>query len=198
MSKKLVWKIPTDEKIVYLTFDDGPIPKVTEFVLNELAKWNAKATFFCVGDNIRKNHSVFTQIIAEKHSIGNHTFNHLKGWTTPNKTFFDNIILCQSYIERDFPNGTTLFRPPHGAITIPQINVLIEKFKIIMWDVLTVDYDPDLNVNIALPIIIDAIKPGSIIVFHDSLKAEKNIRFLLPSVLEYLSINGFRCEVLEM
>jgi len=190
----LIWRIPTQEKKLYLTFDDGPVPTITEFVLTELEKANAKATFFCIGDNVRKHPEVFRKIIKDGHAIGNHTFNHLKGWNTPVKTYVDNVKLCDNQLKADNSQlSIQLFRPPYGRIKRSQIKALKE-YKIIMWDVLAHDYSKNISPDRCLKGSIAATRPGSIIVFHDSLKAEKNMSYALPRFLDHFSNKGFTFE----
>jgi peptidoglycan/xylan/chitin deacetylase (PgdA/CDA1 family) len=180
-----IWNVPNSKNRVYITFDDGPIPEITPWVLDTLAKHNAKATFFCIGDNVKKHPKVFKQVVKAGHSIGNHTFNHLKGWKTSNNDYYKNIK------EADQLLHTKLFRPPYGKIKISQSKHLHDDFKIIMWDVLSMDYSKDISPDECLKNVIDNYTDGSIIVFHDSLKAEKNMKYVLPKLLEHLSENGF-------
>ena len=192
----LIWKIPTQEKKLYLTFDDGPVPEVTEFVLAELEKIKAKATFFCIGDNVRKHPDVFGKIVKDGHTIGNHTFNHLKGWNTSVKKYVENVKLCDNELSMvNSQLSIHLFRPPYGRITRSQIKAL-KDYKIIMWDVLTHDYSKNISPDRCLKGSIAATRPGSIIVFHDSLKAEKNMSFALPRFLDHFSNQGFTFEVI--
>ena len=181
----LTWRLPTKEKVLYLTFDDGPIPVVTEYVLEELKKYNAKGTFFCIGDNVRKHSEIFSKIKQEGHAVGNHTFNHLKGWGTDNNTYFENIEKCKELVD------STLFRPPFGRIKKSQYKKLGEKYKIVMWSILTWDFLKNLDQAYALKTIVKKTKRGDIITFHDSLKAEENLRYLLPQYLKYFSEKGF-------
>lgn len=190
------WEIKTEAKVIYLTFDDGPIPEVTPWVLVELAKYDAKATFFCVGDNIRKYPQVFEQIKSEGHIIGNHTFNHLNGWKIENKTYLENIALCEKYLLDNQYNSRKLFRPPYGKITSYQSKVLRADYQIIMWNVLAGDFDIKLEEKICLKKTIQYTKAGSIVVFHDSQKAKKNLYYTLPRYLEYFSNEGFKFESL--
>ncbi len=203
------WKIATAEKIIFLTFDDGPIPEVTPWVLGELEKYNAKATFFCVGDNIRKNPLVFEEIIARGHSIGNHTFNHLNGWQTTEEVYLENVQLCEDYLNiqknnarlrneqtKVYSTACPLFRPPHGRLSVAQSKMLRTHYQIVMWDVLTGDFDQNLDKNTCLQKAIKYTKKGSIVVFHDSRKAKKNLYHVLPLYLEHFSNQGFRFEKL--
>lgn len=190
---KYIWKIPTKEKILYLTFDDGPIPDITEFALAELAKYQAKATFFCIGDNIQKHPQIFQKVIGEGHSIGNHTFNHLNGWKTANELYVENLRKCQSLLP-----ATHLFRPPYGRISKNQAVEVLKTHQIIMWDVLTGDYNQGISPEVCLQKTIQYAEPGSIILFHDSHKAARNMSFALPRVLSHFSSKGFRFEALPM
>lgn len=190
----MTWKVKTAEKVIYLTFDDGPIPDVTEFVLEQLAEFNAKATFFCIGDNVLKHPDIFRKIIEGGHSVGNHTFNHLNGWKTDNATYFDNVALCQAEIEKHGVS-TNLFRPPYGRIKFSQLSKLAD-YKIIMWDVLTKDYNQNVGKEIVLNKTLKHSEAGSIVLMHDSLKAYENMRFTLPKFLEEFGNKGYRFEKL--
>ena len=200
---ELVWRISTHEKKIYLTFDDGPVPGPTEFVLETLKKFNALATFFCIGDNVRKHPQVFKKIIADGHSIGNHTFNHIKGWNCSKQEYLDNIELCTKQInqltsssnQQPTTNKLQLFRPPYGRIKRKQIKALNE-YKIIMWDVLTHDYLTLYTSERCLAGSIGATRPGSIVVFHDSIKAENNLVYALPRYLDFFSNKGFSFEAI--
>lgn len=199
-----VWNIPNDSKKVYLTFDDGPTPEITNWVLLELKKHQAKATFFCIGANIAKYPELFKAVLLEGHCVGNHTFNHLNGWKTKNETYTENIDLCQSQISNfKFPTSTlipqvsNLFRPPYGKIKRTQTNVLVKLgYKIIMWDVISQDYNSSITPENCLKNVIENLSSGSIIVFHDSEKAFKNLKYVLPKTLEFLKEKGYRCELL--
>ncbi len=188
------WRIPTKEKVIYLSFDDGPHPIVTPFVLEQLAKYNAKASFFCIGKNVAENTSIFNQIIQEGHVVGNHTQNHLNGWNTKTETYIQNIELAAEKI------NSNLFRPPYGRITIAQIkqikNNLALPQKIIMWDVLSGDFDISISGEKCTNNVIKYAKAGSIIVFHDSSKAWNRLSVALPTVLEYFSKEGYQFRAL--
>jgi peptidoglycan-N-acetylglucosamine deacetylase len=191
----LTWRIQNDRKELYLTFDDGPVPGPTEFVLDTLASRNIKATFFCIGDNIRKHPEVFKKIIEQGHTIGNHTFHHLNGWKTNPQKYLENIEMCRDEISKCTPltvnqQPLTLFRPPYGRITKKQVHALTE-YRIIMWDVLSVDYNKNLSQERCLHNTIRATRSGSVIVFHDSLKAEKNLKFALPAFIDHFLEQGF-------
>lgn len=198
----LIWRIPTAEKKIYLTFDDGPIPEVTPWVLDILKKHNAKATFFCIGQNVEKNPDLYKRISDEGHSTGNHTYNHLNGWKTRNSEYFSNIEKCSALVR------SKLFRPPYGKITRKQIKKFtlsslrpssLASFpsSIIMWDVLSYDFDQSVSPEKCLSNVIRYSREGSIIVFHDSLKAQRNLEYALPKVIEQLSLKGFSFEALK-
>jgi peptidoglycan/xylan/chitin deacetylase (PgdA/CDA1 family) len=185
---KVKWNYPASENVIYLTFDDGPIPGITPWVLQELKSYNARATFFCIGDNVRKNPDVYAQIDPEIHAIGNHTMHHLKGWNTTNKSYYNDVEEAEKFIH------SALFRPPYGQIRLSQMQHLSRKYNIIMWDVLSKDYDESVDGEYCYQRVIKNAKPGSIIVFHDSIKAEKRLRHVLPKVLKYYSEKGWRFE----
>ncbi len=195
----LLWRARTDKKELYLTFDDGPINGPTEFVLDTLEQFSAKATFFCIGDNIRKHPDVFRKVIASGHSIGNHTYNHLNGWKTPDARYIENIRLCEEQMTAGgYRNsaGPGLLRPPYGRITFSQIRSL-RQFKIVMWDVLTKDYDHSYTPDFLLSKAITLSRAGSIVVFHDSLKAEKNLKYILPAYLRHFTDQGFTFKAIQ-
>ncbi|MEI6866135.1 polysaccharide deacetylase family protein [Flavicella sp.] len=190
--KNKTWSISTTDKEIYLTFDDGPTPKITEWVLNQLEQHNAKATFFCIGKNIKKHSDTFNKITANGHSIGNHTYNHLKGWNTPSDVYLENILKTERILERK-SNSKKLFRPPYGKITAKQSIKIIDKgYKIIMWEVLSADFDSNINKEKCLKNVLKNAKSGSIIVFHDSIKASAHIQYVLPKVLEHFKKKGYR------
>lgn len=192
---KHIWNIKTSEKKIYLTFDDGPIPEITNWVLEQLKNYNAKATFFCIGDNIKKNPLLFQQILIDNHAIGNHTYNHLNGWKTATKHYVENIKLCQSQINTLQSTVNKIFRPPYGKIKPSQSRALRKLgFKIIMWDIITYDFDPSISKEECLKNVLNNIENGSIIVFHDSKKAWENLEYALPKTLQFLYENGFSCE----
>ncbi|MFT4032181.1 MAG: polysaccharide deacetylase family protein [Siphonobacter sp.] len=189
----MTWRIPSEEPTIYLTFDDGPIPEVTEFVLAELERVGAKATFFCIGDNIRKHPGIFEQVLAGGHSVGNHTYNHLKGWHTENQKYFDNVEKCQQLLP-----PTRLFRPPYGRIKKKQAAHLKQHHQIVMWDVLTGDYSPSLSPEKVLRGTTQACESGSLVVFHDSIKAWRNLSYALPRTLNFLMERNFNLKALPM
>ncbi|MBX2954883.1 MAG: polysaccharide deacetylase family protein [Cyclobacteriaceae bacterium] len=195
----LVWRIPTNRKELFLTLDDGPVPGPTEFALDLLKESNAKATFFCIGDNVHKHPDVFKRILHEGHAIGNHTFNHLNGWETPIAEYVKNANLSDAVMDEHQIGTKTkkvvLFRPPYGRITRAQIKAL-SAYKIIMWDVLSFDYTESISPEACLKNSIKATRPGSVIVFHDSLKAERNMRFALPRFVAHFADKGYSFNVI--
>lgn len=185
------WRIPSAEKVLYLTFDDGPIPAVTPWVLDQLKKYDAQATFFCVGDNIRKNPEIFDQVVEAGHAVGNHTFNHLNGWTTDNVKYFLNVRRCAHQV------NSALFRPPYGRLMPKQAEFLQRHYRIVMWDVLSGDFDPELSPEQCFSNVINHAKQGSIVVMHDSLKAWDRLEYVLPKMLEHFAAKGYQFRRLE-
>jgi peptidoglycan-N-acetylglucosamine deacetylase len=186
------WQAQTDKQEVFLTFDDGPIPNVTEWVLDVLDDYETKATFFCVGDNIAKHPKIFEKVFEKGHAIGNHTYNHLKGWKTENEAYYANI---QKWEETVAALGITLnnkpvFRPPYGQITYSQARHLRSQYEIVMWSIITGDFSKTLNKENCLRKSVQMTEAGSVIVFHDSLKSEENIRYILPRYLEQVQEKG--------
>lgn len=189
----LIWRIPTAEKILYLTFDDGPHPVATAFVLDELKKYKAKATFFCIGKNVQEQPQLYQRILAEGHRVGNHTHNHLNGWKTDDKTWLSNVKEAAKWIDSD------LFRPPYGKIRSFQAKLLQEAtppFRIIMWNVLSADFDQNISKEQCFNHVKSNAKPGSIIVFHDSEKAFENMKYALSETLAHFSGMGYRFEAI--
>lgn len=185
------WRIPGAEKRVFLTFDDGPIPEVTPWVLEQLRQYDAKATFFCVGENINKHTEVFQQVRAAGHSVGNHTYNHLNGWASDNVPYFHNVRNNASLTH------SVLFRPPYGRLKPKQAQFLQRHYRVVMWDVLSGDFDTNLSGEQCYQNVIQHVEPGSIVVFHDSLKAMDRLQYALPKVLQYLSAQGYQFEALN-
>lgn len=249
---KYIWDIPNSENKIYLSFDDGPTPEITEWVLEELKKYNAKATFFCIGHNIEKHPDIFAKVVIDGHSIGNHTFNHLNGWKTATKEYLENsmqwsdcsgqIADCRWQIadgrlqtadgrrqiadckmqnaNEVLPSDTcnlqsdtcnlipetcnlqpatcNLFRPPYGKIKASQSKKLRQLgYKIIMWDVLSADFDTSISKEKCLDNVIKYTKSGSIIVFHDSIKAFPNLEYTLPKALKYWTEKGFLFDIIK-
>ena len=188
---KLIWEIPNADNKIYLTFDDGPIPEITEWVLDILQHYQIKATFFCIGDNVKKHSVIYKRILADGHAVGNHTQNHLKGWKTANQTYFKNIEECADFVQ------STLFRPPYGKVKKSQYSKLIKGYKIVMWDVLSGDFDVKTSPEQCFNNVIKNTKSGSIIVFHDSIKASKNLKHVLPNAIEFLLEKGFVFDVIQ-
>ncbi len=188
------WRIPTEQKVIYLSFDDGPIPEVTPEVLSVLKSYAAKATFFCVGDNIQKHPSIFEQVLADGHRVGNHTFHHYNGWRTPTPTYLDDVQQCQALLP---PASDAIFRPPYGAIRWGQADYLRKRgYRIVMWSLLSGDFDVRLRPQDCLRASIAGTQRGTIVVFHDSLKAWPRLSYVLPRYLEHFQDQGFGFDVL--
>ena len=192
---ELTWDVKESSKSIYLTFDDGPVPGVTEWVLEILQDFKAKATFFVVGDNIRKHRDLYERLINEGHKVGNHTYNHINAWTCNSREYLHDIYRCDE--EMNLDQGTRLFRPPHGKLKPGLISRISKDYRIIMWDVLTGDFNKDLPNEKSLRESISNTKEGSIIVFHDSYKAEKKLKWILPRYMEEMKSKGFSFHSLE-
>lgn len=189
-----VWDIKDRERTVYLTFDDGPTPEVTEWVLQVLKEHAVKATFFCIGNNIEQHPNIFQKIIDQGHAVGNHTFNHLNGWQTGNSAYFENIAATEKIISGIIPGflKNKIFRPPYGRIKSSQATeVRRQGYRIIMWDVLSADFDQAITPERCLQNVIKNTRSGSVIIFHDSVKAYNNLRYALPKAIEYLKEKEF-------
>jgi peptidoglycan-N-acetylglucosamine deacetylase len=186
--KNCIWCIKDTKKVIYLTFDDGPHPTITPFVLEELKKYKATATFFCIGKNVVQHNAIYKRITAEGHTIGNHTHNHLNGWKTKDALYLENVAEAKKHID------SSLFRPPYGKATKHQLKQLAAapfQLKMIMWSVLSGDFDKKLSREKCLTNVIRNTKSGSIVVFHDSDKAFERLEYALPRVLEYFSEKGY-------
>lgn len=196
-----IWHLPTAKKIVYLTFDDGPTPEITAWTLALLKEYQAKATFFCIGENVSKNPELFQDLEQDGHSIGNHTYNHLNGWHTDTDTYLNNVDLCETTmaeIHLKTENSAKLFRPPYGKLNRQQLKQLKKKgYKIIMWDILSADFDTQISPEQCAENVLKNIRPGSIIIFHDSVKASANLKYALPKTLAYLQKNGYEMEAIK-
>lgn len=195
---EMTWRISKsnlgESKVIYLTFDDGPIPEVTEFVLDTLKQFEAKASFFCIGDNIFKHPEIMNQVIADGHLIGNHTFNHLRGWKTENELYHENFLKCEKWINQHqgaIRGQKPKFRPPHGRIKKAQAKNILTSHEIVMWDVLTGDFSQNLSPETVLQKSIQYTESGSIVVFHDSIKANRNMSYALPRYLAHFKEKGF-------
>ncbi|MDQ2179603.1 polysaccharide deacetylase family protein [Marinifilum sp. D714] len=180
-----VWRYNSGEKKVYLTFDDGPIPESTMWTLDLLKEKGIKATFFCVGDNVRKYPNLYRRIVEEGHAIGNHTHNHLKGWYINTQKYVENVIMASEFID------SKLFRPPYGLIKRSQARYLQTDYKIIMWDVLSGDYRQDISPERCYRDVMEKVRPGSILLFHNHLKSEKNMRYTIPRLIDELHAQGY-------
>jgi len=188
---KLTWDNINEDKAVYLTFDDGPTPAITTWVLDELKKYNAKATFFCLGKNVKLYPELYQRIKNEEHSIGNHTNNHLNAWKTNKTEYLKNIEKCANVFQ------SNLFRPPYGKLKLGLRRKILKNYKIIMWDIMTYDFDKTVSPQQCIENVCNHVKPGSIIVMHDSVKAEKNLKGSLPSILKYFSDNNIKMKALK-
>lgn len=186
-----VWKMPSKDKSIYLTFDDGPVPEVTPWVLKTLEDYGAKATFFCVGENVKNNPDIFASILEQGHSVGSHTFNHLNGWSTENIKYFHNVRRGAYEVKSE------LFRPPYGRLMPKQAMFLQRHYDIVMWDVLSGDFDPTISRERCLNNVIDNASEGSIVVFHDNIKANDNLEYALPRVLEHFIKEGYMFKSIE-
>ncbi|MDR1918987.1 MAG: polysaccharide deacetylase family protein [Tannerellaceae bacterium] len=184
-----VWRMPAEKKCVYLTFDDGPIPGITPWVLDTLDTYGVKATFFCVGDNVRKHPEVYQMLLDRGHRTGNHTYNHIQGIRFRTSHYLDNVEKARAYINSD------LFRPPHGHMRLPQVWRLRRSYRIIMWDVVTRDYSPYMTPKGVFHVVKKYTRNGSFIVFHDSLKAERNMKEALPLSIEWLLGEGYEFKI---
>jgi len=185
MSKSLIWKIPTQEKKIYLTFDDGPIPYLTEEILMILKEYQAQATFFCVGENAERYPDILEKVIEEGHEIGNHSHQHISGWKTPTKHYIDNVTQASKVIK------SQLFRPPYGQINYQQIKALKQDFKIIMWSILSGDFDPNISQQQCLFNLLQS-KAGDITVLHDNIKSKEKVLYVLPRYLKYFTDLGYQ------
>lgn len=180
------WKFPSKEKELYLTFDDGPHPVITPWVLNKLKEYKAKATFFCIGRNVERYPEIFMEIKRQGHSVGNHTYSHLNGWKTSNKHYYEDVDLASQFID------SKLFRPPYGKIRPLQLQHLKKEYLIIMWDILSKDYSMSTSPEDCYKNVSDYAQRGSVIVFHDSKKAEKNMKYSLSMLLDEMEKKNYR------
>ena len=188
---KALWRMNPNEKAVYLTFDDGPIPVVTPWVVELLGHYDIKATFFMVGDNVRKHPKEYKLVVDAGHRVGNHTFNHLKGLFTDTREYLANVEKADAMIH------SNLFRPPHGMLRRSQYKELSKRYQFVMWDLVTRDYSKRLNGEEVLAIVKRLVRNGSIITFHDSLRSEENLKYALPRAIEWLQGQGYSFKVFE-
>lgn len=187
----LIWNLE-DEGRVYLTFDDGPTPGITEWILNELSKYDAKATFFCLGKNVEQYPDLYQRILDAGHRVGNHTYSHQKGWEMSLERYVEDVDFANQFLHTD------LFRPPYGRIKPSQARVLAERYHLVMWDVLSRDYNPLISPRQCLKNVTKHVRGGSIVVFHDSLKSYRNMRYALPRTLQYLREQGLTCSSIDL
>jgi peptidoglycan/xylan/chitin deacetylase (PgdA/CDA1 family) len=187
----VVWRMPSDNNKVYLTFDDGPTKNVTPWVLDKLKEYDAKATFFCLGKKVEMHPDIYQRILDEGHSVGNHSYSHLKGWETRTGQYVQDVDLAADLIKSD------LFRPPYGRIKAVQFRVLKERYRVILWDVLSMDYSRWVTPKRCANIVLNNLHPGAIVVFHDSKKAEKNMKFGLEKLLEEVKNRGLQFGLIE-
>ena len=199
--KQWFWSFSNKEKVIYLTFDDGPTPEITDWTLKQLKQYNAKATFFCIGKNVKNHPKIFQRIVDQNHRIGNHTNNHLNGWKNNTNNYLANIEKANHHFKKFISfeeNDTKLFRPPYGKIKFSQAKRIRKKgFKIIMWDVLSADFDTTISNEKCLKNVIENTDNGSVVVFHDSKKATDKLKFVLPKVLEYYSDKGYEFKKID-
>jgi len=186
-----IFKIESSEKLVYLSFDDGPTPEVTPWVLHCLEQYNAKATFFCLGKNVQLYPDIYQSIVDKGHAVGNHTFSHLNAWKYSTQKYAEDIENCAQYV------NSKLFRPPYGRIKPQQLKLLSKKYSVIMWDIQTGDFNARLNRERAISECKKGIEPGSIILMHDSVKARQNLQYILPRLLEFLKDENYSCEPIK-
>jgi len=193
--RKFIWNIPTGEKKLFLSFDDGPHPVATPFVLDELKKFDALGSFFCIGKNVENYPEIYNRILAEGHAVGNHTHNHVNGFKASDADYLDNVFKAEPFIH------SNLFRPPYGRIKKSQEKKLFEQrpdLKVIMWSVLSGDFDTGMNGRQCFNIVKKNAGEGSIIVFHDSEKAFERLRYCLPQTLMYFADKGYRFEAIVL
>ena len=191
LAGEFVWDVPTTKKEVFLTFDDGPVPEVTPQVLDILDQHGVKATFFCVGENVVRNPDIYAELLSRGHMTGNHTWSHENGWRTAHLSYIRSVLRCRELVE------SKLFRPPYGRIKRQQADALRRYFKLIMWDVLAGDWDEARSVEQCVDTLLKYTRPGSVVVFHDSVKAKDRVLEILPEYLRFLEVEGYQCSLLN-
>lgn len=187
-----LWRLPETEKVIYLSFDDGPVPGITTEALSVLEQYNAKATFFCVGENVQRYPDIYSTLLKSGHAVGNHTQHHTDGWQVSTKAYLRDVKRCEEHVH------SKLFRPPYGRLRQSQMKLLKRHYSIVMWDVLTCDFDSRLTGEACLQLALQLTRKGSIVVFHDSLKAKERVLYALPKYLEILSSDGWVFKALPM
>ncbi|MFA6676406.1 MAG: polysaccharide deacetylase family protein [Bacteroidales bacterium] len=187
-----IWSFPEEKNGIFLTFDDGPEPSVTPWILDQLAKYNAKATFFCLGRNVERNPELYKRILDEGHSVGNHSYSHVKGWRVDLDDYIDDIDYAANYVD------SNLYRPPYARIKTKQARVINERYVTIMWNVLSFDYNKKLSGRQCANHVLPYLDPGNIIVFHDSIKSHKNMQYALPLVLQAIYDKGLVCKSIRI
>lgn len=187
----MIWEIADDEA-VYLTFDDGPTPGITEWILATLAKYDAKATFFVLGKNAEHYPDLYRKIIDAGHRVGNHTYSHQKGWGATLEQYVQDVDLANDLLSSE------IFRPPYARVTRSQMRAVAQRYKIVMWSVISYDYARSVSPRKCLHNVVDNIEPGSIVVFHDSVKSFRNMSYALPRVLEHIKQRGLKCKAIEL
>lgn len=193
---KRIWEGADENRQVYLTFDDGPVPVITDFVLEELSKRDQKATFFMVGDNVRKHPSLAKEVLNSGHQLGNHTYHHLHGLKTSGKVYLENVEACDRIFEEKLNQKSFLFRPPYGMMSPWQARQIAKQKQVVMWSLLTGDYDRKVSSDLVLNEIKPRTSPGQIIVFHDQEKTDGHLQKILPDYLDFLRDHGFKTAML--
>ncbi len=186
-----LWNKSRKKPYVYFTFDDGPIPEITPWVLDTLKSYDMHGTFFCVGDNVRKHSKIYNRLIAEGHSVGNHSYSHKSGWGSDVDKYLDDVELCGSFVQSD------LYRPPYGRLKPQQAEAIRHQYQIVMWDILSGDFDPNITAEQCYQNVIQNLKPGSIVVFHDNVKSFDTLKEVLPRVIEYCQSKGLSSKALK-
>lgn len=192
-----LWSGPASERKISLTFDDGPVPGITDWVLEELEKRGMKATFFMVGDNVRKHPALAQSVLVAGHQLGNHTYHHLSGWKTSTQTYLDDVASCDAILVDTVGETPRFFRPPYGWMSPGQAKGLVPAKKIVMWSLLSYDFDSDLSSEILIRECTSRTAPGTIVVFHDQQKTKAQLRRVLPQYLDFLVGEGYATQLLK-